>query len=410
MNNNVLKNQVQQEAVRAWLSSNKKGTFELSTGVGKTIASLHCLASMPRNDGKVHLFLAETNSREVDLNKDILLYNKLFNINLREHYNIVFKCYQGVYKLENYEFGLIIADEFHNGLSLEYSKFFFNNKYDAIVGLSATIERKIQYELPTGEIITKGDLLDRIAPVCYRYSINQSLSDGIGRELNIYIIEQTLNNVDKTEKAGNPKKPFYQTEQDKYDYLDKRYKKTFFSFAPNKEILMHAAYKWRSTMIYELKSRISQAIMLVNSIPGKTIVFSNSLDAVLKVTPNVVSSKNSDERNDEIRKYFEEDKIKTIGSFKKLRQGANLPKLDNVVLMSYYGQETHIVQQVGRLRKNGNKNGNVIIFVAKNTFEEPILQKILNYIPYKKLKVFNNVEDVIKEIYNEEKSSEYKEQ
>ena len=399
MNNNILKNQVQQEAVAAWLKANKKGTFELSTGTGKTIAALHCLNTMPKNDGKVHIFLAETNSRETDLNKDILLYNKLFNTNLKEHYNIVFKCYQGVYKLEGYEFGLVIADEFHNGLSLEYSKFFFNNKYDAIVGLSATIERKTQYELPNGEIITKGDLLDRIAPVCYKYSINQSLSDGIGRELNVYIIEQELNNIDKTEKAGSPKKPFYQTEQDKYDYLDKRYKKTFFSFAPNKDILMHAAYKWRSEMIYGLKNRISQATMLVNSIPGKTIVFSNSLDAVLKVTPHVVSSKNSDDKNDEIRKFFDEGKIKTIGSFKKLRQGANLSGLDNVILMSYYSQETHIVQQVGRLRKNGDTDGNVIIFVAKNTFEEPILQKILNYIPYKKLKIFKNVEEVIQEIY-----------
>lgn len=401
MNNNILKNQVQQEAVEAWLKANKKGTLELSTGTGKTIAALHCLTTMPKNDGQVHLFLAETTSREIDLNKDILLYKELFGIDIREHYNLVFKCYQGVYKIKDYEFGLVIADEFHNSLSLEYSKFFFNNKYDAIVGLSATIERKTQYELPNGEIITKGDLLDRIAPVCYKYSINQSLSDGIGRELNVYIIEQVLNDTDKTERSGSPKKPFYQTEQDKYDYLDKRYKKTFFSFAPNKDILMHAAYKWRSEMIYNLKDRISQATMLVNSIPGKTIVFSNSLDAVLKVTPHVVSSKNSDDKNDEIRKYFDEGKIKTIGSFKKLRQGANLSGLDNVILMSYYSQETHIVQQVGRLRKNGDKDGNVIIFVAKNTFEEPILQKILNYIPYKKLKIFKNVEEVIQEIYNQ---------
>ncbi len=397
MTGNELKNFVQRSAVDAWIKADKKGTFELSTGTGKTIAALHCLSTMPRGDGKVHLFLAETNSRESDLNKDLKLYNDLFGIDLKSVYNIVFRCYQGVYDLSGYEFGLVIADEFHNGLTPVYSKFFYNNKYDALVGLSATIDRNTQYETLLGTI-TKGDMLDELAPVCYKYTINQSLSDGIGRHLNVYIIQQELNSVDKTEKAGNPKKPFYQTERQKYDYLDKRYKKTFFSLAPNKEILTQAAYKWRSDMVYNLSSRVKSASMLVNSIPGKTIVFSNSLDAVLQVTPHVVSSKNKDDENDDIRRKFEQGSIKTIGSFKKLRQGANLPGLDNVVLMSYYGQETHIIQQVGRLRKNGDKDGSVFIFVAKDTFEEPVLTKILNYIPYKKLKVFNNVEDAIREV------------
>lgn len=399
MKGNELKSFVQRSAVKEWIKVNKKGTFELSTGTGKTIAALHCLSTMPRNDGKVHLFLAETNSRETDLNKDIELYEKLFGLRIREHYNLIFKCYQGVYELKDYEFGLVIADEFHNALTPVYSKFFYNNTYDAIVGLSATIDRKTSYELPN-KIITKGDMLDELAPVCYRYSIDQSLSDGIGREINIYIIEQELNTIDKTEKSGSPKKPFYQTERAKYDYLDKRYKKTFFMLDENKDILMRAAYKWRSDMIYNLKSRVDQAKTIVNMIPGKTIVFSNSLEAVLQVTPNVVSSRNSDDDNERIRLHFEQDKIKTIGSFKKLRQGANLSKLDNIVLMSYFGQETHIVQQAGRLRKYDDTEGNIIIFVAKDTFEDAVLAKILQYIPYKSLKIFKNAEEAIKEIYS----------
>lgn len=397
MDSNELKDFVQREAVKHWLKANKKGTFELSTGTGKTIAALHCLSTMPRGDGKVHLFLAETNSREDDLNKDIALYEKLFGLRIRDHYNLIFKCYQGVYNLKDYQLGLVIGDEFHNALTPVYSQFFYNNTYDAIVCLSATIDRNTKYELPTGTI-SKGDMLDELAPVCYKYSINQSLSDGIGRQLNVYIIQQELDSTNKTERSGSPKKPFYQTERGKYDYLDKRYKKTFFSLAPNKEILLQAAYKWRSDMLYNLESRVSQAKILVNSIPGKTIVFSNSLEAVLKVTPHVVSSKNKDDENSLIREQFEKGHIKTIGSFKKLRQGANLSGLDNVVLMSYFGQETHIVQQVGRLRKNEEKDGNVIIFVAKDTFEENVLTKILGFIPYKKLKIFNNVEEAIKEI------------
>lgn len=396
MTSNELKDRVQKEAVTAWLKSNKRGTFELSTGVGKTIAALHCLSTMPKNDGKVHLFLAETNSREKDLESDIKLYNDLFKINLRDHYNIVFKCYQGVYELKGYEFGLVIADEFHNSLSPSYSQFYYNNKYDAIVGLSATIARNIEYEID-GHTITKGDMLDDIAPVCYKYSISKSLDDGIGRELNVYVIESELNSVDKTELSGSSTKKFYQTELSKYEYLEKNYKRSFFTLNANKELMINVNYKKMSEFIYNLNSKVNQAKMLVNSIPGKSIIFSNSLNAVLKVTPNVVSSYNTDEQNDKIRDDFDKGRIKTIGSFKKLRQGANLKGLDNVILMSYYGQETHIVQQVGRLRKNGELPGNVFIFVTKNTFEEKVLTKILNYIPYKNLKVYKNVENLIKE-------------
>ena len=109
---NSSKDIIQKQACEAWLKAGKKGTFEISTGVGKSIAALHCLSTMPRGDGKVHLFLAETNSREDDLNKDIELYEKLFGLRIRDHYNLIFKCYQGVYNLKDYQLGLVIADEF----------------------------------------------------------------------------------------------------------------------------------------------------------------------------------------------------------------------------------------------------------------------------------------------------------
>ena len=50
----------------------------------------------------------------------------------------------------------------------------------------------------------------------------------------------------------------------------------------------------------------------------------NDLAQLLEVTPHVISSKNKDADNEELRKRFDKGHINTIGSFKMLKQGANL--------------------------------------------------------------------------------------
>ena len=109
--NNLLKDKVQKEALDSWIKSNKTGTAEIITGLGKTFLALNALYTMPRND-QLHLFLAEAIDRQTDLIKDIVKYNKIFNRDVLNDYNLQFQCYQTVYRWKNKEFGLVIADEF----------------------------------------------------------------------------------------------------------------------------------------------------------------------------------------------------------------------------------------------------------------------------------------------------------
>lgn len=397
----MTKDEVQRAAVKAWVKKKKVGTLELSTGTGKTIASLHCLRTMPPRDGTVHLFLAETDARLEDLENDINKYKELFDYDIRKNYNLVFKCYQGAYKLKDYKFGLVIADEIHMSLTPTYSKFFENNEYQALVGLTATVEKNTSYDMGYYKL-TKGDLLNKYAPVCYRYTQKDALDDSIGRPLDVYVIEMTLNDVDKTEKSGSPKNPFYQTEYAKYQYLEKNFHKSFYAFDEAKRsVMIRNTYKWRSDFITNMSRRLKQAKTLVENIPGKSIVFGTTLDSVLEVTKNTVSSKNTPEQNEKIRSDFESNKIQTIGSYKMLRQGANLTGLDNCIQLSYHGAETHMVQITGRLRKNGDKKGRVVLFVMKDTYEEDMLNKILGYIKYDNLYTFKNAEDLLIHLYNE---------
>lgn len=369
-------NDIQKEALESWIKCKKFGSLSLATGTGKTIASLHCLYTMPKDDKK-HLFIAEVVDRKKDLLDDIEKFNKLFNVNVLEDYNLEFSTYQSMYKKEWLEYGLIIADEIHFALSPEYSKFFFNNTYDAIVGLSATIDRNTQYEVD-GKRFTKGDLLDKIAPVCFTYTLAQAKDDGVGRQLNVYIIQQDLDSTNKTIKAGNAKKPFFQTEKSAYEFWDKEHKRSWFIEDKEvKEFKIRITSTKRSNLLFNLPSKVELTKQLLEHIKGKTILFGNSLDSLLKVTPNTVSSRYSEDKNKAIREAFDKGKINLIGSFKKLLQGANLKELDNCVLMSYYSTEKDAIQRWGRLRRNGNKVGSVFILLTNNTQEEIWLSKML---------------------------------
>jgi superfamily II DNA or RNA helicase len=391
---NDLKNKIQKEALNEWLKNGKIGTAELATGIGKTILSLHALYTMDKDDS-VHLFLAETTERKKDLLNDIALYNKLFNVDVVNDYNIQFYCYQTVYKWKNKSFGLVIADEIHNSLSEQYSKFYFNNSYKALIGLSATIDKTTKFEI-NGKITTKLQLLNQIAPICFTYTLSQGKNEGVSRKLNIYIINHELNNVDKTIKAGSLKKSFLQTEKASYDYWDKEHKRSWFiEDEEMKSLKIRITSHKRSDLLFNLPSKIEIVKKLLNVIKGKTILFGNSLNSLLKITPDVVSSKYSEDQNKAIREAFDTNKIQVIGSFKKLRQGANLKELDNCILMSYYSSEGHAVQQFGRLRMNGDKVGNVFILLTKDTQEEVWLSKMLANMTDFNIINCDNVDDCI---------------
>jgi len=75
-----------------------------------------------------------------------------------------------------------------------------------------------------------------------------------------------------------------------------------------------------------------------------------------------------------------------------LKQGANLKGADNVIMMSYYSSSIDMIQRIGRLRKNGNKKGNVFIFVTVGTQEEKWFKKMTETIPMEEFNVISHLD------------------
>jgi superfamily II DNA or RNA helicase len=347
MNLDKKREQIQDQALQAWIQKNKKGTVEIITGLGKTMIAMKAIMTMPK--GCSVLWLAETNQRWKDVKDDIINFKKFYNIDIYEHVDkIEMFCYQSAYKWTDKHFDIVIADEIHDGLTLEYSKFFLYNTYNSIIGLSATINRKTVYKTESGEEITKGELIDNIAPICFKYSVNQGQEDGTARKLNIHVINHNLDFQTKNVLAGSKTKQFLTTEKNSYDYWDNEFKKSLFLPASIKEFKLRVTSSARARILYNLPSKVVVTKKLLEVLSDKTIVFGNSIEALLQVTPNVISSKNSELKNSDIRNKFDSGEYDIIGSFKMLKQGANLKGLTNAVIMSYYSVEKDITQMIGK--------------------------------------------------------------
>lgn len=418
---NLNKNDIQEQALRVWLNSDKKCTAEMITGSGKTFLALKALYTMPKHQQDVvHLFLAEQRDRELDLNNQIKEFNRLNNCDVLKDYNLKFECYQTVCKWKNFKFGLIIADEIHDSLSPSRCSFYIKNKFDAVLGLSAKISEKIYYDLSLlpelksffkKSFINKIEMLEKIAPIKFSYTINRGQLENTSRKLKFYIVENKLDTVSKNIPAGNIKNRFYQTEEQAYKYLDNMFQtaltmipyqdEDFYKFEERKNIEITVRAFKRSAFIYELPSKFKSCKRILDAIKGKTIIFGNSIETLQKITPNVVASKFSEDYNRQLREDFDNNIIKTIASFKKLKQGANLKEVDNCIIHSYYSTDIDLIQRIGRLRQNGNKIGNVIILVTKNTQEEKWLNTMLKDITEYEI-IRCSEEECIKKLKNDQ--------
>lgn len=392
------RNEIQNEAIDKWVENNYIGTLNLSTGIGKTFCFFKSVI-LSCKPGDHILFLAETKQREIDLFADLEKFETIFKVNLRQ-YNIQFDCYQSAYKWKDQYFDLVCADEIHMSLTPAYYKFYVNNEYAKLLGLSATVDRSVKYLDEDNNEYNKGDLLDKIAPVIFEYNLNDAVTDNTTKKLNIYVIYHQLDDQTKTVIGGTKDKPFLTTEKSAYDYWDKEFKRALFmSEGQAKTFRIRNTSAARAKVLYNLESKVLATKQLLSILKGKTIIFNNSLESLKKVCSNVINGKNTDKINKQIRENFDNGTINTIGSFKMLKQGANLSNLDNTVIMSYFSKELDMIQMLGRQR-NSDQTGNVFIFLTIGTQETKWFESAMgNIVNYQQI-YCNGINDAIKKYQN----------
>lgn len=389
---NKVKEDIQIKAHEAWLNNGKIGTVEQATGTGKTFVAFRCIQSMPK--GSNILFLAETVVRENTVLKDAQEYKKFYGVDPLKGHKFKFATYQGAYKYSLFDYfpsatpsnTIIVMDEIHDILSDKRIEFVNNSmivtKNNPIgfqwfpkLGLSATIDRKTQY-LIQGQEITKFDLLKTFCPVVYTYSLQESMDNKTTRDIKFFVLKHELDfsnaNIQVTAKGQS----FKTTEKSNYAHLDKYVRDAMFAKykdeATKKQRVIQVATT-RARFLYSLPSKIRSCKELVSKLSGKTLVFGQDSASLLNICPTSIVSDNPNYVQD--LADFKSGKTMLTGSNRILKQGENIPGLDNIVLFAYYSKNKDFTQMVGRLRQD-KAIGNVIVYVTSGTQEEKWFDKM----------------------------------
>lgn len=360
---NVAKDRIQKEILNTWWRHGCIATIEAATGFGKSRVGVMAVSKFARQTnykGKF-LIIVPTTTLQEEWRKEFIKWKETKVLN--ECVEIVCINTARNYKKQSYE--LVICDEIHNYVNGEVnSKFFKNNKFKRILGLSATIEENLIEEL------------NKYAPICYTLDLYQAVELGLVSDFTIYNIPVKLSASER-----------------------KEYKRL--SGAIQYAWEHHRVHSWknisaRKNILYGAKAKMKllQKVIDIFDKDSYGIVFSmtkNYANDVKKALGDKCLAHHSGiskkTRINNLNKFADgRTKVKILSSAKTLDEGVTLPRLGYGILMASSSKSKQAHQRTGRCIRLGEdgKHAIIIRFYCENTKEEDWLES-----SQAKLKVIN---------------------
>lgn len=378
-------NAVQDEAVDAWVANDYVGTVAATTGSGKSFIGCKAIIKAYEdgviNKGSKIGFFAETQVREKTFREEEFpKFEQVTGHNLESLFDIQFRCYQGN-PTKKEHFDMIVCDEISEMLTAKYhDPLFFKGPK---IGLDATVPEALSVyrdELPytmlnkinqgkkkrdagvITELINKGELLDMYMPVVYELSYQDAVKEGIVAPSNVFVIDHSLDNVDKTMKPFKTKE-FYTTE---FDYWTRKFNLSRdFTKAP---FVRLSQARELSAFISTMPSKFKVIKNIIKDTNNKTIVFNQKLEPLRLIGLNVAEKENTNDLIEDFNNGY----IDNIASAIKLKRGITLKECTNVIIATPYQNFHHFEQMRGRAVRLDyeNKVANIIVFRTNGTYEE----------------------------------------
>lgn len=378
-----------QEAKEVCLVSLEKSNFtivELPTGFGKTALAISLINHLieTKYQGKhtsMLLLVAKIVHKQTWKDE----FKKWGGINVDE---LTIECYESLKKHEYESYDFVVMDECHHLNSDKRLDLFNTLTYGHVIGLSATIPKKLkqyfQYEY-AAEVVT-----------C---SIVDAIEDKVLPEPRIILYPLQLDNVRPTESIElNPKakgKIYYGNYNELWKYRKmkvhaiisctprqrvneynsqilyekNRYMRTRQDFLKNKWLFDCGE---RIKYLANLKNNIVLSI-LQRLVKERTITFCKTIEQADILGKYSIHSKNKD--SDIIYNNFNAKKINHITSVNVLNEGANLVDCKYAVFANYSSSEICSVQRCGRALRH--KSPVIILPYYETTREEEIVQEMI---------------------------------
>ena len=372
-----------EEAFSQCLAALNKSNFtlvELPTGYGKSYISIrmtnHIIETFCKDKQEVSiLLLVAKTAHKGTWKKELSKWG-----GIKGNANLIIECYESLHKhIEKY-FDIIIMDECHH-LNSDLRQELFNTiSFGKVIGLSATIPRKLkqyfQYEYHAQTVLC---------------NITDAIKDGVLPEPQIILYPLELDNVHTTETIEiNPKAKgsLYHGSFSKLWSYRKMKVHAIISCTQRQKLndmnsfmRTHQEYtknKWlfscgeRIKYLANLKNSIVKAIL--SSLDNeRTLTFCKTIEQAECLGKYCIHSKNPN--SEQIYNDFNAKKINHITSVNILNENANLVDCKYAIFANYSSSEICSVQRCGRALRH--KSPVIIMPFYKNTREEEILADMI---------------------------------
>ena len=343
------RSQIQQLGKEAWLRSSRKNTLILPTGAGKTFVAISILKEInPEN------ILLLTNSSDLRDNSWRLECNKWgFDWGKIES-----QCYQTAFRWEGKHFDFVIADEI-DFIAEGYSKFFTENTYNMLLGLTGFITEE------------KKELVERYAPIVFQAKAEDLQEQNILNKTEFILVEYPLSLEKTIEQKTKTGAKFYISENDQYKYWNKEFQKaTIVKTQIEKKYRLLGQFfeqqkdwqgsDWKFKIAATKRKKVLHTSIatsqvtknLLNHIhlkPNNKVIVFNTLTSEADKLPNPFHGKTEEDISGLER--LNSGEINTLSVVKKVTRGSNITGLNYLVRATYDGSETDLSQSLGRLMR-----------------------------------------------------------
>lgn len=351
------------EALTAWRDNGFCGTINLPTGSGKTriisIAAGRHIEIDPNE--KWLIVVPKERLRDVEIPSEF----KKWGYKRQFDKGVTVECIQTAWRREGEHWDGICVDEIHRTLSPEFIKLYKNNRFDKLLGLSATVEDP-----------EKKELLNSIAPVVYRKSTKQALGLGLISDFRVYNLKVrfTAKEAGTYAKAnknfnyfasqlGGPSEAFSRAssylKDDRSSSADKATAAKYYG-----------AIRQRKKIVNEAQNKIVVAQQIKEMFPDRYgIFFAESIDLATKLhnqigdESTIYHSKLSTKvRKANLAKFSDlRTRVKFLCSAKALTEGFNVEEVSLGICGSGSSKKLDQIQQLGRTIRV--QEGKIAIFV-----------------------------------------------
>jgi len=369
-----IKNREQKKALNTWASNNFIGSIIAGTGFGKSrCAVLACRHVLSADVRAKAIILVPTIQIQTQFKDE---FNKWDCGNYLDRVDIL--CYQSAYKLIGNHYDMVVCDEIHLGLSIEYRKFFKNNTYDKLLCMTATIPEEYEYRV----------ILNGLAPITYQLTLDECVKLKIVAPYKISCIPIGLTPSEQIDyKKINKNFVYWKFQLGQFDAFNEAKRilgdKQSSSEDRKAAAQFYRCIRERKIIVDFATNKVIKFQKLVLKNPDKKILvfsgankFTDSLCAsVSPLALSYHSNKTKKQKETALQKFRDGD-INILCSTKALNQGLDVPNANMGIICGLTSKSLSMIQRVGRLlRFKKDKTGEIIILYVKDSQEEKWLKQ-----------------------------------